>query len=89
MNGFSSLYFYYFVMTLMYVFIGISAVGPIAAAIALGILFGPAWYWLAALSLVTIPFCKTVFVFNKIQDNNNIEENEDEDGEDPDDNQEN
>jgi hypothetical protein len=80
--SFSETYFYYFVTTLMWTLIIASAVGPIVAGIAFGIIFNYNWFYFCALSLITIPLCRTVFVFNKIKDNNNIEETEDQDGSD-------
>ena len=72
--SFSETYFYYFVTTLMWALIIAAAIGPIAIGITFGITFGYNWFYLCALSLVTIPLCRTIFVFNKIKDNNNVEE---------------
>ena len=80
--SFSETYFYYFVTTLMWALIIAAAIGPIAIGITFGVVFGYNWLYLCLLSLVTIPLCRTIFVFNKIKDNNNVEESgtEEDDG---------
>ena len=80
--SFSETYFYYFVTTLMWALIIAAAIGPIAIGITFGVVFGYNWLYLCLLSLVTIPLCRTIFVFNKIKDNTNVEESgtEEDDG---------
>jgi uncharacterized membrane protein YgaE (UPF0421/DUF939 family) len=66
----------------MWALIIAAVIGPIAIGITFGVVFGYNWLYLCLLSLVTIPLCRTIFVFNKIKDNNNAEENgtEEDDG---------
>ena len=81
--SFSETYFYYFVTTLMWTLIVAAAIGPIAIGIVLGVISNQYnWFYFCALSLITIPLCRTIFVFNKIKDNTNVEESgtEEDDG---------
>jgi hypothetical protein len=77
--SFTETYFYYFVSTLLWALILFCAVGPIAIGVALGCITNNYnWFYFCLSSFVTVPLCRTIFVFNKIQDNNKVAE----DGED-------